>query len=160
MKQIQLTKGMVALVDDEDYDELNKHNWCLQGQYAARAKGKKKGEIGGRLTITMHRVIMGLWDKDQDKEVDHINGDKLDNRKENLRICTHSENMRNKKKRNRFGYKGIVKFACNKYETMIWNGKTNIHIGNFPTKEEAAKAYDEAAKKIHGIYAWLNFPDN
>ena len=157
-KKIELTKGMFALVDDEDYDELSKHNWCMQGDYAARWKGKRKGETGGKLMFYMHRVIMGLSDK-SDIVVDHINRNKLDNRKENLRVCTSSDNSKNKKPYNRFGYKGIVKFSSGKYQAMIWDGKKNIHLGNFPNLQEAAREYDKAAKKYHGEFAYLNFPD-
>lgn len=159
-KQIKLTQGRFALVDDCDYETLNKYNWSVSNGYATRAKSKKKGEEGGTYVIFMHRAILGLGDKREYKtEVDHINRNKLDNRRSNLRVCTHKQNSVNQRKGNRFGYKGIVKFAFNKYHAMIWDGKKNIHLGSFSTKEEAARAYDAAAKRLHGEYAFLNFPD-
>ena len=159
MKNIELTKGKFAIVDDEDYERLSKYNWCIQGQYAARAKSKKLGEFGGRLTIFMHRFIMGLGDKSNDRVVDHINGNPLDNRKENLRICTNRENLRNSKVHNRFGYKGVVSYRGGKYQAMIWDGKRNLHIGMFKELEEAARAYDRKAKEMLGQFARLNFED-
>ena len=161
MKKIPLTKGKFALVDDEDFEKLSKFNWCYQGEYAARWKSKKNGEQkdGTSNIYYMHRVILGLSDrKESGLECDHINGNKLDNRRENLRTCTHAENMRNSKPKNRFGYKGVVKYSSGKYQSMIWNGKKNLHLGMFVTVEEAAKAYDKAAKRIHGAFASLNFP--
>ena len=103
---------------------------------------------------------MGLWDRDDGSlVVDHINGDPLDNRKSNLRICTQHNNLFNQKRGNKFGYKGVVKFFSGKYQAMIWDGKKNNHLGMFESKEDAARAYDKAAKELHGEYAYLNFPD-
>ncbi len=105
-------------------------------------------------------TIFSSFAKINGREIDHINGDKLDNRKVNLRICTSSQNAMNRKSLgNRFGYKGIVNYRNGKYQAMIWDGKHNLNLGMFTTKEDAAKAYDNAAVEIHGIYARLNFPE-
>jgi len=158
MKLIPLTHGKFAQVDDDDYEWLSQFNWCVQGNYAARAKSKKRGEKGA-FFVFMHRAVMGLGDKRGiDRIVDHINRNSLDNRKENLRICTQSENLVNSRINNKFGYKGVVKFACGKYQAMIWNGKKNLHLGNYSELEDAARAYDAAAKMMHGEFASLNFP--
>lgn len=160
MKKIPLTKGKFAFVDDEDFETLHQYNWCMQGDYAARWKSRRAGEQGGSQVFYMHRVIMGIGDRSGDKrEVDHINGNKLDNRKDNLRICSHAQNAANKVQRNRFGYKGVVKFNGKKYQSMIWDGKKNLHIGLFETIEAAARAYDKAAKELQGEFASLNFPE-
>ena len=106
----------------------------------------------------MHRFIM----KPKSNEyVDHINGDKLDNRKENLRICTKKENQRNQKVRkdNTSGYKGVALMAGKYWRAYITSGGSRQkHLGNFKTKEEAARAYDEKAKEYFGEFARLNFP--
>lgn len=108
--------------------------------------------------MSMHRFIM---DAPKGQQVDHINGNKLDNRKSNLRICSHSENLRNqrKPKDNKSGFKGVSwhKGAKRWCAEIRSNGKRH-HLGYFDTAEDAAKAYDIAATLIHGDYARLNFP--
>jgi hypothetical protein len=101
MKKIQLTKNKYALVDDEDYEELNKYNWYYSYQgYAVRTNHRLNK------CIYMHRIIMNPLDY---KQVDHINHNKLDNRKENLRICDRFQNLQNSKIRldNKSGIKGV-----------------------------------------------------
>jgi len=161
MKEIQLTKGYVAIVDDEDYEELSKHKWYAQTkrfvQYAKRACYKN----GDQITISMHRIITNCPDGMQ---VDHINHNGLDNRKENLRICTNQENSRNQMKHisTTLGMvKGVVISKCIKskpYKARIrYNGKAK-DIGYFATIEEAALAYDKKALELFGQYAQLNNP--
>jgi len=149
MKSIPLTKGMTALVDDADFDKVNKYKWYVnQHCYAIRVE---KGRI-----IHMHRFIAG---NQPGKVVDHINGNTVDNRRENLRICTNKENLRNQKihTNNTTGYKGVSRFDAKHYQVKIRvNGKL-LHIGLFKDLTEAARAYDEAAKKYHGKFARLNF---
>jgi len=103
----------------------------------------------------MHREIMS---PPQELVVDHINGDGLDNRKENLRVCTHAENIRNQKlnRLNTTGYKGV----CVNREKWISRIKVNgklLYLGRYNTPEEAAQVYDEAARKYFGKFASLNF---
>ena len=152
MKEIQLTQGKVTLIDDEDYKVLSNYNWCYH---------KKDGAVTRNLgtIIKLHRVIIKT---PKGMEVDHINGNKLDNRKENLRICTHSENMKNtkiKRVNNTSGYKGVSKHR-NKWVTMISNtlGDTE-YVGIFQNKIDAAHAYDIEAKKRFGKFARLNFTE-
>lgn len=98
-KSIPLTRGKIALFDDEDYEELSKYKWFITKVYASRHSGNK--------TVYMHREIMKT---PENMETDHINGDVLDNRRENLRICTRQENARNIRgiSSNTSGYKGVV----------------------------------------------------
>ena len=153
---ISLTRGQVAKIDPEDYECVNQFKWFAdwsQGMHSFYAKGR----IGDATTnpIRMHRFIMNA---PEDKEVDHINGDTLDNRKANLRLCTQAENNRNRKKSslNTSGYTGVNKKKNRWCARTSFDGK-RIHIGYFSDAEEAAHAYDEAVKKHHGEFAKTNF---
>src|SRR5690242_17796567 len=103
----------------------------------------------------MHRVIMNA---SADIHVDRINGDGLDNRRENLRLCTRDENMMNRRKNsnNSSGYKGVDRNK-GKWRAYIQVDKKWIHLGYFSTAEQAAHAYDNAAKKYFGEFANTNF---
>ena len=156
MKEIKLTRGQVAIVDAEDYDELMKYEWCAspydRGYYAIR--GGKKGE---KRTIRMHRQILGLTDRSV--HVDHVNNNGLDNRRCNIRKCTPSENMRNK----RASRGSISKYVGVSYRsdrdrwvsTIAINGKS-IHGGYFKTEIEAALDRDKLAVKHFGDFAFIN----
>jgi hypothetical protein len=163
MKTIPLTKGQIAIVDDEDYEMLMKRKWCAvaSGSSNFYAMGTINGEA-----VLMHRVIMGVTEKSQ--FVDHKNHNSLDNRKGNMRICSSSENTKNKrsKKGSSSKYLGVTKVAGNKrqgppkrdtWRAMIAHEGRRMAIGSFHDEEEAARAYDEAAKKFHGEFANLNF---
>lgn len=104
MKMIELFGGQIARVDDEDFEHLSKHRWYLTAGYASRGQWKD----GKAYSLLMHREIMALKPYDG-RFVDHVNGDPLDNRKENLRICRHVDNMRNRgaSKNNTSGFKGV-----------------------------------------------------
>lgn len=102
----------------------------------------------------MHREIVGT---PEGMDTDHINGDKLDNRRSNLRICTHAQNGANRgpQKNGSSGYKG-VSYHCKKWRVQICiNGKTK-RLGGFNSLLDAAKAYDKAARKYHGEFARTN----
>lgn len=154
MKTIKLTKGAVAIVDDEDFDELNKHKWHLHSEgYAIRTvwNGKEK-----QTRLRMHRVIMKTPDG---MDTDHLNGNRIDNRKENLRICTRSQNLRNSQKRsdNKSGYKGVAFHNFSGlFHAYIRVNKRQISLGYYKFPDDAAKAYNEAAKKYFGEFAKLN----
>lgn len=158
MKEIELTRGKVAIVDDDDYEYLRQYKWQFNSDgYAVRRQ--YYGKINGKYVqkgIFMHRIVNKT---PGGMQTDHINGNKLDNRKENLRSCTYSENARNKGlyKNNKFGFKGVyTKGGENIYATIQTNGIPR-HLGTFHTVEDAAKAYNEAAIKYHGEFAKLNF---
>lgn len=151
MASIALTKGKTAVVDDKDYYELSKYKWHSLNGYAAR-----RGKQGESRYVRMHRVVAEAEDG---MEVDHINGDPLDNRRENLRVCTHAENLKNRKlnKNNKSGYKGVRWHVKDKkWRAEIQTLGKNIFLGNYSSKEEAAIAYNEMAKKLFKSFANLN----
>jgi hypothetical protein len=158
-KEIQLTQGQVAIVDDWWFEELNRHKWYAwwnvdtKSFYAAR---NSKNLFGKKALIYMHREIMGVV---KGEEVDHWNRVTLDNQEGNLRVCTSSQNKMNIRKRsdNTSGYKGVSKNGRGWKATIQLNGKP-YYLKTWTTEVEAARAYDEAAKRLHGEFAVLNFP--
>jgi hypothetical protein len=152
MKEIPLTQGKVALVDDEDYAFLNQWKWCFNSKnYATRIDLSE-----GRKTILMHRLINKT---PQNMFTDHINGNGLDNRKCNLRSCTCSQNCMNRGMRinNLSGYKGVSwHIGHKKWGVQINNLGKNIHVGYFSNIIDAAKAYNKAANAFYGEFARIN----
>jgi hypothetical protein len=149
MKEIQLSQGKVALVDDEDYEWLSQWKWSASRyEHIFYAQHRSKG--------LMHRLITGAK---KNEFVDHINRDGLDNRRQNIRICTLAENNRNRinKQPSKSGYRG-VKQRGHRYEASIKFNNKAIYLGAFKNPEDAAKAYDEAAIFYHGKFAILNYP--
>jgi hypothetical protein len=150
-KSIPLTQGKFALVDDEDFDKLNQHKWQYHLGYAIR-------RVLGK-TIYMHNEVIGRKDG---FEVDHISRKTLDNRRKNLRHATKAQNGINRgpNKNNTSGFKGVSwSKDKNKWDSQIAVSGKHILIGRFHDPKEAAKAYDEAARKHFGEFAYLNFPD-
>jgi hypothetical protein len=154
MKVIELSKGQVAVVDDESFMELAQYNWCISAVgYAVR---RKKFPDGSVKVVYMHRELMCAQ---KGQEVDHINGNRLDNRRENLRLATRSQNAKNvgKKPSNKSGFKGVHKHGRNNsWVAQISVENKMIHLGSFKTPEEAALAYNAAAQRLHGEFANFN----
>jgi len=157
MKKIPLTQGKFTLVDDDDYDYLSQWKWyatLIDGTFYAERNGK----LGEPTKIKMHRVILGT---EKGFLVDHRDGDGLNNRKDNIRSCTHTENARNRRLQyNSFsGYKGVSWHKkSKKWRSRITVDGKLIRLGSFFCLIKAAKAYDKAAKKYHGKFANINFP--
>lgn len=161
MKEIKLNNrfknhNLVALVDDDDYLYLNQYNWYAHKEhnniYAVRniRNGDKK-----RTVIRMHRLICHLHNE---MEVDHINNNGLDNRKCNLRICTHRENMhnRNKQYNNTTGFKGVTfDKNRNKWQVQIRSGEIK-YSKRFDNLIDAALYYNEKAIQLHKEFANIN----
>jgi hypothetical protein len=153
MKEIKLTKGFVALVDDEDYEYLNQWKWCVSSngnrKYAIR--GIKRSD-GRTEIISMHRLIMntpvGLL-------VDHIDHNGLNCQRHNMRNCTRSQNNQNRSSR---------KISTSKYLGVSFNSErklfradiNDVCIGHFENEIDAAIAYDKRAKELYGEFANIN----
>jgi hypothetical protein len=156
MRQIKLSRGKFAIVSDKDYEELTKYNWHYSSiGYAVR---NVRIDVNKYDCVYMHRQLMGLT-KGDGLLVDHVNGDTLDNRRENLRVCTKTENQCNQRPRHTRAsiYKGVGWYKRDKkWRARISVNKTNIEIGKFTCETCAARAYNEAAQIHHGEFAWLN----
>lgn len=153
MKKICLTQGRFALVDEEDFEYLIQRKWHVQKGRSTFYAIANKGIFPK--PILMHRMVLNA---PAGTLVDHINGNGLDNRRENLRLCTPHENQRNHKlySTNKTGFKGVSAFR-NKFKATIGFENRQIFIGLFTTPQEAAKAYDKAALKYFGEFANINF---
>jgi len=148
MKEIPTTRGKFVLVDDDDYLVLSRQKWCSDEYgYAKRRKDKYGRESW------MHRLIMNA---PAHLEVDHVDGNRLNNQKYNLRLCTHAQNSRNRRKN--------ISHKSSAFKGVSWNpigekwcaritvsGRT-IHLGYFVEEEDAAKAYIAAAREYHGEF--------
>ena len=155
MKEIPLTRGLVALVDDESFDELSQFKWYAVSpgrhlNYAYRAGSQ------GTAPEAMHRRLLP-----DAAYIDHRNGNGLDNRRSNLRPATHQQNMFNRRMRkdNTSGLIGVQWDARrNRWRARVKVNGTTLNFGRFKDPIEAALARDAAARELHGDFAKLNFP--
>ena len=164
MKRILLSQGKFAMVDHEDYEWLSKWKWTYKyvktlsngEEYGIAVRGKYDPKRQQNKIIRMHRKIMKLTSSNS-KTVDHINGNRLDNRRQNLRIASLLQNNKNKRSIAKSGYKNVYPVPHGKrWYAKIMVDRNRIHLGTFATKIEAARAYNEAAQKYHGEFACLN----
>lgn len=156
MKEIILTQGKIALIDDEDFEMVSKHKWRLQKgrntHYAiTQIYHKRKMQA-----ILMHRLILNPA---ENMDVDHINHNGWDNTRSNIRVCTKSQNCmnRNTHKGSSSIYKGVCWHKqCNKWRSRIRIHGKLIHLGDFHNEIDAAKAYNIKAVELFGEFAKLN----
>ena len=161
-RKVSLTQGQVALIDTQDWPLVRAYSWhaCRCGRNAWRAETTIR--VHGRSThIRLHRLLTGLESGDG-KCVDHINGNGLDNRRCNLRVCTQHENLCNRRKFMESSttsfYKGVSWHKLrSKWRAYIRVNGHAIHLGLFINEKEAARAYDQAAMTYFGEFARLNF---
>lgn len=161
-RTIPLTQGQFALVDAADYDWLMQWKWRAQFNehtesfYALRFMSDKKGNEQAQ---GMHRDILGLNPGD-DRQGDHRNRNTLDNRRHNLRTANAQQNSCNRKRRkdNSSGFVGVYAAGKMGFRAIAYSRGKNFHLGYFSTAEEAARARDVAAEKLHGEFAHINIP--
>ena len=156
---IPLTKGKHAIVDEADFEWLSQWKWSLHGRgYASRQTGGR----AKRVSVMMHRLIA---ETPEGMDTDHINGDKLDNRRSNLRHATRGQNNVNRSllPSNSTGYKGVRSPLDGRnglrWPAFITVDNKAVGLGSYSTPEEAARAVDIAAFEAFGEFAQLNFPD-
>lgn len=165
MRRVPLTKGLFALVDDGDFELASAFRWQALRHGRVTHAIRTQKQLGVKRTIYMHRWLLGAR---RGVEVDHRNGDGLDNRRGNLRLCTHAQNAVN--------WKRSSATKSSRFHGVCWNGRRarwrvvicagrrpkgpakQIYIGVFRAEEDAARAYDRAALKRHGQFAVTNFP--
>lgn len=146
--------GLHAIVDEEDAELVNQYRWhpvLIRGEfYAATSDGYSR--------LYLHRLITGAK---RGFDVDHINGTGLDNRRENLRVCTHAQNQRNlhRTKPSKSGFRGVWP-ANSKWSAIITASEKRRYLGVFVTPEDAARAYDTAARELFGQFGTYNFPQS
>lgn len=154
-RKLKLMQGDVALVDAEDYERVAQYSWWVKA-HPKRVVKYAAGKVGNKL-VTLHRFILNA---PKGKQVDHKNHNGLDNRRSNLRLCSHSQNIhrRNMMKVNKTSkYKGVHRYKNgNCWCSAIRVDGKRMFLGYFDCEKEAARKYNAAAKKHFGEFAWLN----
>jgi hypothetical protein len=144
---VPLTRGVEAIIDAEDAEKVGQWNWYCGTQYVQRTNHTRCSPS----TVKLHRYLMG----ETDCLVDHKNGNKLDNRKFNLRLANKSQNGANSKMttRNRSGFKGVYFHkSTSKWQAQIRHNCKFVYLGLFDAPEKAHAAYVAASQKYHGAF--------
>lgn len=156
MTAIQLNSGYTALVDDIDFDRINRFTWkALVGESPQGQRWYAYRNAGGKL-VGMHTEILGAK---PGLMIDHVDGNGLNNCRSNLRYATNSQNQQNRRKHSKAAsqFKGVTVLPV-RYVARIKVGKKSLYLGTFDSEEEAARAYDAAARQHFQERACLNFP--
>ncbi len=161
MRVIELTRGYAAIVDDEDFESLAQYRWRanINRKYSKTVYAIRSVHFGNgkQKTVSMHRLILKA---PPNFEVDHMNGNGLDNRRSNLRLVTRTQNAQNRSQTKGSklpkGVFYIPKMKTRKFRATIWANKKIHPLGFYETLEEAKEAYNKAAKQHHGEFARLN----
>lgn len=162
MREIILTNGAAALVDDEDFDLLSSYRWSQLPHGYVKAHHRSRRDDGRMVDkgLYMHRLILGLSDAGRDVQVDHVNRNRLDNQRANLRRCTFQLNQANRPKQRTSNpssaFKGVT------WGGKSWQCKIGLHstfLGAYDSESDAARAFDAAARTAYGEFALLNFPN-
>ena len=152
---VELSQGKNTLVDIDDLPIIASHKWCfVAGGYAFTSVRDQNGKRG---KMYLHRLLLGLTDPAT--HADHKNGDRLDNRRSNLRPATRAQNMQNQglSARNNSRYKGVSYYTRDgNYRAEITVDGKRQHLGYYPDAESAARAYDAVATELHGSFAPIN----
>lgn len=149
-KELPVAGGVICFVDDDDFPRLSGFSWCLNNGYVGTASGGK--------FVYLHRLLTGAGPGDV---TDHRDGNRLNNTRANLRLCSRTENNRNGPSRGGSSqFKGVYRSRCygRKWKASITCNRRQIHLGYFDEEVEAARAYDAAAVRLHGDFARTNFP--
>lgn len=162
LTQIPLNDEFMVLVDDADYERIAAHKWRIlrSGNASYARRTETVGTVNGRRIrreIYMHREVMGA---PPEKQVDHIDGNGLNNKRSNLRLATEQQNKCNRplQRNNTSGFKGVhLEARTGRWGARIKHRGSVRRLGVFDDPEDAARAYDEAARRLHGKFARLNF---
>jgi hypothetical protein len=155
MKLLPLTKGRFAKVDDSDFEYLSQFKWTVTRKYNNDYVKRSKSIKGVTHVVYLHRELMGF---PVGMQVDHRNGDGLDNQRHNLRVCTKANNVRNRRRQHNQKNVYIGVQECSKgFRARIWSNGGTLDLGIFDTAIEAAKVRDRKAFELRGEFAHLNF---
>ena len=155
-KEISLKNGGFAIVDDADYELVSRFNWgrSLVPWALNYVTGYALADNGVYYS-NLHRFLLQAPER---VKVDHINRNPLDNRRSNLRLATDSQSAQNRPSWGKSGFKGVYK-NHKRWSASIQIDKKAHHLGTFDTPEDAARAYDKAARELYGPHAFVNFPE-
>jgi hypothetical protein len=152
---LKILSGHEVLIDAADYPLLSQYKWCRTSLRAPYAR-TEFWQGGKRYQLLMHSLLLN---PPIGFEVDHINGNGMDNRRANIRIATHSENCANRCNNRKGGYRGVYLTKSGTFEVKLMKRPNLMYLGKYTDEIEAARVYDKAAREAFGEFARLNFPE-